>query len=231
MSRMLMRRFGRALAAASIVAVAFTFGAQAQTPSGKPIVIGQTLALTGPLGQTGMVHKIVGEIMIEDLNKAGGLLGRPVEWKLYDDESKGATARTQYERLITVDKVDLIIGPYATEGILAAMTVAQRYKKLYIQKVSTVLVERDPSGPAFAKSHKVKAVAMTSKCVWTGTLTGVHTGEFWAAEVRFQAGSCTPPPPPPAPDRGPEDISVTVTNPANEESDPPTIAKQVEIVP
>jgi branched-chain amino acid transport system substrate-binding protein len=130
---MLTRRFGRALAAASIAAVAFTFGAQAQAPQGKPIVIGQTLALTGPLGQTGMVHKIVGEIMIEDLNKSGGLLGRPVEWKLYDDESKGATARTQYERLLTVDKVDLILGPYATEGILAAMTVAQRYKKLFIQ--------------------------------------------------------------------------------------------------
>jgi len=131
MTRMLTRLLGRAFAAAS-VAVLMSGGA-ALAQSGKPIVIGQTLALTGPLGQTGMVHKIVGEIIMDDLNKAGGLLGRPVEWKLYDDESKGSTARTQYERLITVDKVDLILGPYATEGILAAMTVAQRYKKLYIQ--------------------------------------------------------------------------------------------------
>jgi branched-chain amino acid transport system substrate-binding protein len=131
MIRMFTRLLGRAVVAVS-VAVLLSGGA-ALAQSGKPIVIGQTLALTGPLGQTGMVHKIVGEMIIEDLNKSGGLLGRPVEWKLYDDESKGSTARTQYERLITVDKVDLIIGPYATEGILAAMTVAQRYKKLYIQ--------------------------------------------------------------------------------------------------
>ena len=122
----------RGLFVAAIAAIGF-MAADAEAQSGKPIVIGQTLALTGPLGQTGMVHKIVGEIFVDDLNKAGGLLGRPVEWKLYDDESKGSVARTQYERLITVDKVDLIIGPYATEGILAAMGVAQRYKKVFIQ--------------------------------------------------------------------------------------------------
>jgi branched-chain amino acid transport system substrate-binding protein len=56
-----------------------------------------------------------------------------VEWKLYDDQSKASVARTLYERLITVDKVDLIMGPYATEGILAAMGVAQRYNKVFIQ--------------------------------------------------------------------------------------------------
>jgi len=122
----------RGLFVAAVAAIGF-MAADAEAQSGKPIVIGQTLALTGPLGQTGMVHKIVGEIFVDDLNKAGGLLGRPVEWKLYDDESKGSVARTQYERLITVDKVDLIIGPYATEGILAAMGVAQRYKKVFIQ--------------------------------------------------------------------------------------------------
>lgn len=122
----------RGLFVAAIAAIGF-MAADAEAQSGKPIVIGQTLALTGPLGQTGMVHKIVGEIFVDDLNKAGGLLGRPVEWKLYDDKSKGSVARTQYERLITVDKVDLIIGPYATEGILAAMGVAQRYKKVFIQ--------------------------------------------------------------------------------------------------
>ncbi len=106
--------------------------ALAAEPTGKPIVIGQTLALTGPLAQTGQVHKIVGEIFIDDLNKAGGLLGRPVKWVVLDDQSKPDVARTLYERLITVDKVDLIMGPYATANILAAIGVAQRYNKLII---------------------------------------------------------------------------------------------------
>jgi branched-chain amino acid transport system substrate-binding protein len=101
-------------------------------PSGKPIRIGSTLALTGPLAATGQVHKIVGEIYIEQLNARGGLLGRPVEWIVKDDQSKPDLARTLYEQLITVDKVDLLMGPYATGAILSAMAVAQRYDKLLI---------------------------------------------------------------------------------------------------
>lgn len=116
-------------ALACIVSLAPALAAE---PTGKPIVIGQTLALTGPLAQTGQVHKIVGQIFIDNLNKSGGLLGRPVKWLLLDDQSKPDVARTLYERLITVDKVDLIMGPYATANILAAIGVAQRYNKLII---------------------------------------------------------------------------------------------------
>ena len=49
-----------------------------------------------------------------------------------DDQSKPDLARTLYEQLITVDKVDLLMGPYATGAILSAMGVAQRYNKLLI---------------------------------------------------------------------------------------------------
>jgi branched-chain amino acid transport system substrate-binding protein len=90
------------------------------------------LALTGPFAATALVHKIVGEIYVEELNKRGGLLGRPVQWTLLDDQSKADVTRTLYERLVTVDKVDLLIGPYATAGILAAISVAQRYQKMLV---------------------------------------------------------------------------------------------------
>jgi branched-chain amino acid transport system substrate-binding protein len=101
--------------------------------SGDPVRIGSTLALTGPLAQTAMISKIVGDIYIEELNQRGGFLGRPVEWVLYDDQSRPEMVRSLYEKLLTVDKVDLIMGPYGTAGILAAMGVAQRYGKLFIQ--------------------------------------------------------------------------------------------------
>jgi branched-chain amino acid transport system substrate-binding protein len=107
--------------------------AAAQAPAGKPIKIGQTLALTGPFAQTGLVHKIVSEYYVDRLNKTGGLLGRPVEYVLLDDQSKPDVSRTLYERLITSDNVDLILAPYGTASILAAMGVAQRYHKVYIQ--------------------------------------------------------------------------------------------------
>jgi branched-chain amino acid transport system substrate-binding protein len=107
--------------------------AEAQQAAGTPIRIGQTLSLTGPLGQTGLIHKIVSEIFVDQINKKGGLLGRPVEYVLLDDQSKADVTRTLYERLITSDKVDLILGPYGTGAILAAMGVAQRYHKIFIQ--------------------------------------------------------------------------------------------------
>jgi branched-chain amino acid transport system substrate-binding protein len=114
---------------ALLVLLTFTASAVA-APSGKPVRIGSTLALTGPLAPTALLHKIAGEIYVEELNRANGLLGRPVEWVLLDDQSKPDVTRSLYEKLITVDKVDLLMGPYATSGILAAMGVAQRYQKI-----------------------------------------------------------------------------------------------------
>jgi ABC-type branched-subunit amino acid transport system substrate-binding protein len=123
----------RRLLASIAGAAALTLAAStAAAPSGPPIRIGSTLALTGPLAATAQIHKIVGEIYVEQLNAGNGLLGRPVEWIVKDDQSKPDLARTLYEQLITVDKVDLLIGPYATGNILSAMGVAQRYNKMLI---------------------------------------------------------------------------------------------------
>lgn len=104
----------------------------AQQAAGAPVRIGSTLALTGPLSATALTHKLVGEIYVEQLNQRGGLLGRPVQWIVKDDQSKPELARTLYEQLITVDKVDLLMGPYATGAILSAMGVAQRYNKVLV---------------------------------------------------------------------------------------------------
>jgi ABC-type branched-subunit amino acid transport system substrate-binding protein len=101
-------------------------------PAGQPIRIGSTLALTGPLAATAQIHKLVGDIYIEQANKRGGWLGRPLEWIVKDDQSKPELARTLYEQLVTADNVDLLMGPYATGAILSAMGVAQRYNKVLV---------------------------------------------------------------------------------------------------
>ena len=126
--------------------------ALAQQPAGTPIRIGGTLALTGPLAATGLVHKLVGEISVEELKKKNGLLGRPVEWTVKDDQSKPDLARTLYEQLLTVDKVDLLIGPYATGAILSAMGVAQRYNKVLVHHTFGVpnLAKYDMQFPAWS---------------------------------------------------------------------------------
>jgi branched-chain amino acid transport system substrate-binding protein len=122
----------RAIAALALALLVAVPGSAPAAPAGPPVRIGSTLALTGPLAATALVHKITGEIYVDQLNRKNGLLGRPVEWVLLDDQSKPDVARTLYERLVTVDKVDLLLGPYATGAILSAMAVAQRYDKLLI---------------------------------------------------------------------------------------------------
>src|SRR5918992_1996423 len=103
-------------------------GAQPTEPAETdPIAVGSTLPLTGALAATGVIHQIAGEQFVARLNESGGLLGRQVEWTVLDDESDQANVATLYERLITEEEVDLIIGPYATPNIISAMAVAERH--------------------------------------------------------------------------------------------------------
>jgi branched-chain amino acid transport system substrate-binding protein len=141
----------RLLAPVATVAALAIAAAAVAAPVGPPIRIGSTLSLTGPLAATAQIHKIVGDIYIERLNAGNGLLGRPVEWIVKDDQSKPDLARTLYEQLITVDKVDLVFGPYATGNILSAMAVAQRYNKMLIHHTFGIpnLAKYDMQFPAW----------------------------------------------------------------------------------
>ncbi|MFM8624112.1 MAG: amino acid ABC transporter substrate-binding protein [Betaproteobacteria bacterium] len=131
---------------------------------GQPIRVGSTMSMTGPLAATAMLHKISTEIFLEGLNRRGGLLGRPVEWVMKDDQSRPDLARTQYEQLITVDKVDLIMGPYATANSLAAMGVAQRYNKFIITNSFGIpsLAKYEMHFPAYAMGHEPGTTSPTT---------------------------------------------------------------------
>jgi branched-chain amino acid transport system substrate-binding protein len=140
-----------ATALAGISLLTFAAGGAA-APSGKPVRIGGTLGLTGPVAAAAVVHRIAGEVYVDRLNHGNGLLGRPVEWVLLDDQAKPELARSMYEKLVTVDKVDLLLGPFGTATILAAMGVAQRYQKLFIQHTFGIpsLAKYEMQFPAWA---------------------------------------------------------------------------------
>lgn len=125
-------KFLKSLLTTAAASAALLAGMPASAQAPAPLRIGSTLALTGPLATTALTHKLVGEIYVEQLNAKGGLLGRKVEWIVKDDQSKPELARTLYEQLVTSDKVDLLMGPYATGAILSAMGVAQRYNKVLV---------------------------------------------------------------------------------------------------
>ena len=142
----------RLLSAVAVAVGAAGFFAGPALAQQLPVRIGSTLALTGPLAATALTHKLVGEIYVEQLNARGGLLGRKVEWIVRDDQSKPELARTLYEQLITSDKVDLLMGPYATGAILSAMGVAQRYNKVLVHHTFGIpsLAKYDMQFPAWS---------------------------------------------------------------------------------
>jgi len=97
-----------------------------------PIKIGFSMALTGGVAPNGKVVLAAFEIWRDDVNAKGGLLGRPVELVYYDDQSNPANVPPIYTKLLSVDKVDLLLGPYATNMIAPAMPVIMQQNKLTI---------------------------------------------------------------------------------------------------
>lgn len=98
----------------------------------KPIVIGGSLPLTGKFAETGIWIERGMKFWAKEVNAKGGLLGRPVEFKIYDDESSTAKAVTFAEKAITVDKVDLLFGGYPGTAARAVMPVAEKHKFVYV---------------------------------------------------------------------------------------------------
>src|SRR5438105_12075911 len=100
----------------------------ASAQSGEPIKIGYSMAMTGGLGPNGKSALLAQKIWEEDINAKGGLLGRPVQLINYDDHSNPTTAPGIYTKLLDVDKVDAVIGGYATNMLAPAMPVIMQRK-------------------------------------------------------------------------------------------------------
>ena len=97
-----------------------------------PIKIGGSLPLTGIASEAAKWVKAGYECWVEDINKTGGLLGRPVKMIIYDDESNADKAVTYYERAITIDNVDLVFGGYPGSSNVALMPLAEKYGKVFV---------------------------------------------------------------------------------------------------
>ena len=108
---------------AMLFAVILSLWAAAPARAADPIRIGFSMALTGGVAPNGKQLLLALEIWRDDVNAKGGLMGRPVELVYYDDQSNPNNVPGIYTKLISVDKVDLLLGPYATNMIAPAMPV------------------------------------------------------------------------------------------------------------
>ena len=112
------------VAGAVVLAGAGAFVARAA----DPIKIGFGMALTGGLSANGKPALLALQIWKDDINKKGGLLGRPVELVFYDDQTNPATVPGIYSKLLDVDKVDLVTSGYGTNLIAPLMPIAMERK-------------------------------------------------------------------------------------------------------
>jgi branched-chain amino acid transport system substrate-binding protein len=107
---------------------------QDQAAAQKPTLsIGTSLSLTGDFSDTGHAVERGYEVWVDSVNADGGVLGRPVTLKVVDDASKPEQAAANYEKLITVDKVDLVLGPYSSKLTIPSSQVVARHNYAFLE--------------------------------------------------------------------------------------------------
>jgi branched-chain amino acid transport system substrate-binding protein len=144
-------------------------GGSASSDANKaPLKVGASLPLTGEFSEPGKAAKQGYEVWASMVNDAGGLLGRKVKLVIKDDASNQNTVVSDYNALISRDKVDLLLGTFSSLLNLPASAVAERNRMLYVE----------PAGgnpDIFDRGFKTVFFAQQA--------TADHQGDVWANYV------------------------------------------------
>jgi branched-chain amino acid transport system substrate-binding protein len=159
----------------SALAVPATAGAE------DTIVFGAAISLTGKTAKEGEYTRDGYQFSIDTLNQAGGIKvgGKTykVALKYYDDESKSERTAQLVEKLINEDKVNFLLGPYASAPTATAAPIAEKYK--------IPMVEANGSAESiFNKGYKYSFMVLSpAKLYLRGVLDLVHTKDPTAKTV------------------------------------------------
>ena len=103
----------------------------------QEIVLGASVQLTGPLANTGRYYRDAYGFAIDKINAAGGAeiagKSRQLAIKIYDNQSDPSLSVRQYTQLVSQDKVNLLLGPFASNFAIADSTVAEKYQIPMVQ--------------------------------------------------------------------------------------------------
>ena len=103
------------------------------TQDQSPIRIGASLPLTGRFSGPGTASKQGYEVWAAVVNDSGGILGRQVQFTILDNTSDADTAVADYEKLISEDKVDLVVGPFSSFLVIPTSEVAAKYGYAFVE--------------------------------------------------------------------------------------------------
>ena len=117
----------------SLLALLSAIGLPSPSPAQQPIRIGASMSITGKAYSVQGGYGREGYLLCQEHVNAGGkVLGRPIEFVIYDDGSDEKTAVGLYEKLIAEDKVDAVLGPYGSAITDAVADVTEKHRKLMI---------------------------------------------------------------------------------------------------
>ncbi|WP_456432947.1 ABC transporter substrate-binding protein [Thermosulfuriphilus sp.] len=134
-----------------------TLGSQGQAT--EPYRIGALFSITGPTSFIGEPERNTLEMLVEEVNKAGGINGHPIEVIIYDTEGMEKNAVKKATKLMTRDKVLAIIGPSRTGTTLAVVPFAERYKVPLISCAAGVKIT-EPVKPWVFKTPQTDRMAV-----------------------------------------------------------------------
>jgi len=112
----------------AVLAIALWFGSGSVVEAQPPIRIGASASKTGTYAALGQNQLRGYQLCVKHTNEKGGVLGRKLELVVEDDQSQSATAIRIYERLITQEKVDLVLGPYGSPMTEPMTYLTEKYR-------------------------------------------------------------------------------------------------------
>src|ERR687895_1576506 len=150
-----------------------------------PVRIGMSMPQTGSLGAGGQAALVALRLWVDDVNQKGGLLGRKVEFIVYDDQTNPANVPGIYTKLLDVDKVDLLIAPYGTVPTAPLMPMVKQRGLLLMGKFSFQVNAKVQHDMWFNNSPWNDARSWSEGFMKAGEMAGAKTIAFLAADQEF----------------------------------------------
>jgi branched-chain amino acid transport system substrate-binding protein len=149
------------------------------------VKIGMSMPQTGALGAGGQAALVALRMWVDEVNVRGGLLGRRVEFIVYDDQTNPANTPGIYTKLLDVDKVDLLIAPYGTVPTAPIMPLVKERKKLLMGNFSFQVNAKVQHDMWFNNSPWNDASSWSDGFFRAGQKAGAKSAAILAADQEF----------------------------------------------
>jgi len=140
-------------------AAVFGFALATAVGAAEPIKIGSVLSTTGPAGYLGDPEIKTLRLYVENINKAGGVLGRPLELVFYDDGSDANKANGFAKRLIDDDMVDVLVGGTTTGSTMSMVPLVEKSGIPFVSLAGAVVIIEPVKKWVFKTPHTDRMAA------------------------------------------------------------------------